>query len=190
MLLMALPNVHAHSFSQVNPFYRYTINIRKPFYKKFTLTIGDKCETTFNPCFTSQGAPICQNSGICTPNFGVSPFYQCQCKSGFGGQTCQDVLTTQAFTLASTTTQDPANCVDTDAATCEYYASNNLCSNLYIINNVPVVTYCPKSCKTCGTGAETPTCVDSQSSCDFWGSSGNCNKLPDPTICRKSCGLC
>ena len=149
------------------------------------LFTGTNCQTSFNPCFTSDAIPVCQNFGSCSVNFGVSPFYQCQCKSGYGGQNCQDTLTTTKVTLGSTTT---GPCVDQDTATCQFYASNSLCSNLYIINNVPVVTYCPQSCGTCGGSAA--DCSDSQSSCDFWGATGNCNLLPDPTICRKSCGLC
>jgi hypothetical protein len=79
---------------------------------------------------------------------------------------------------------------------CDYYAANNFCSNYYFLNGTPIPQYCPKSCHKCDleSGAlaaeSSRPCYDTQFTCQFWGTSGNCKRLPDPTICRKSCGLC
>jgi len=148
---------------------------------------GPNCQTAFNPCFTLEGSPVCQNAGSCTVNLGVSPYYQCACKSGYIGTNCETSVTTSKFTVTTTT---PLVCQDQDTPTCEYYAQNNMCSNLYIVKDVSVITYCPKSCLVCTSTGTVQPCVDSQTSCQFWAMTGNCDKLTDPSICRQSCGLC
>lgn len=149
---------------------------------------GDKCEINYNPCLTDANQNQCQNGGTCSINFGIAPFYQCRCRYGYSGQNCQNVVST-------TTAQPyiPVTCEDMDSFMCPLYAANNYCSSKYYINSRPIPTYCAKSCNTCGnpnSGTTARPCVDSQPSCIFWGSSGNCYRLPNPSICAKSCGVC
>jgi len=156
---------------------------------------GANCETSYNPCFTTDGLPVCQNSASCSINFGVAPYFQCSCRYGSTGSLCQQVVTTTRLTTLKT---DQAVCQDLDTDLCKLYAANGYCSNLFLVNSISVPKYCGISCGVCGASGVTvegsttarPRCVDSQASCVFWGSTGNCGMLPDPTICSKSCGLC
>lgn len=154
------------------------------------IKIGQRCETRFNPCFSAAGEPVCKNNGFCQVNLGVPPFYQCQCRFGFSGPNCETVATTTKFTTLSPTL---GACIDRNPNVCPYYAANNYCSNLYYINQMPIPTYCAKSCNTCSANTNAPVtrpCTDSQFVCVYWASSGNCGRLPNPNLCRKSCGLC
>lgn len=153
---------------------------------------GERCETGYNPCLTDTSQNQCQNGATCLINFGVSPFYQCICKTGYSGQNCQNVVsTTTAVPFAI-----PASCDDLNPAACQYYAANNYCSNFYYINRISIPTYCARSCNTCvspnGNSPLTTArpCVDSQVSCNYWSSTGNCHRLPNQKMCSKSCGLC
>lgn len=136
---------------------------------------------------SASGQNICQNFGRCQINYGVSPYFQCTCKLGYSGSTCE--------IAPVTTTRSPSenSCEDKDPNTCAYYALNNYCSKLYYIYQIPIPTYCPKSCKTCkneDNGSLTKPCKDTQSVCAFWAASGLCSALTDTTICPKSCGTC
>ncbi len=150
---------------------------------------GSNCGQLFNPCFDSNNNPICLNSGACTVNYLIPPYYSCSCKYGFNGNQCQNVVTNPKFTV---TTISILNCVDQNPTTCQYYKSRNLCSNSYSINGQSVNTYCPKSCQLCGTNVTTttPACIDSNGNCRVWSLMNLCARLPNPYVCRKSCSLC
>jgi len=156
----------------------------------FTLTFqqGERCETIHNPCVTNTNQNQCQNGGICKIIFTVAPFYQCSCQYGYFGHNCENKITT--------TTLPPvqSNCEDFNPIHCQYYAANNFCTNFYYVNKISVLTYCPRSCNTCSTHGNSQVagkpCVDSQPNCMVWGTSGNCHRLKNQMICKKSCGLC
>ncbi len=152
------------------------------------INLGSRCETFFNPCFDSNNQQVCQNGATCITNYAQSPFYQCTCKFGYTGQNCSTVVSTTRFTV---TTQTITNCTDQNSLTCQFYRNQNLCSNSFLINGVTVNSYCPRSCGLCGSSTRTsPPCLDSNSNCVVWSLVGFCPRLPDPNICRKSCGLC
>lgn len=149
---------------------------------------GSRCEQLFNPCFDANNSPICLNSASCTINYLTSPYYQCSCRYGYSGVNCGIVATTTKFTV---TTRFYDKCDDQNSFICQYYKSAKLCSNSYFINGQTVNNYCPKSCQLCGSVATTTTaCVDTNGNCPVWNLLGYCNRLPDPYICKKSCGIC
>lgn len=50
---------------------------------------GSHCEIRINICSSNP----CLNGGICSPTYDdQDESYSCQCKEGFGGKNCQDVL--------------------------------------------------------------------------------------------------
>ena len=130
---------------------------------------------------------VCLNGGTCIVN-GTQP--QCKCMSGFIGNTCQIAIlstSTTTTTTTTTTTKTTTNALkDMDPLNCPLYAIYNYCMNNYYISGIPIPTYCAKSCSPYSA----TQCTDSQYNCVFWGATGNCSLLPDPSLCRKSCGLC
>jgi len=147
---------------------------------------GNQCETSYNPCVLQDGSSVCLNTGFCTVNLACFPYYQCSCSYGYYGTNCQYATTT---TTTSSTTTIYSDCFDQDSDKCTYYAQNQLCSNFFLLNNVPIPKYCPKSCKICSS---TIGCFDSQSSCVVWKIFNLCDRLSgiSPHPCRKSCNLC
>jgi hypothetical protein len=152
---------------------------------------GSNCQQLFNPCFNTNNNPICLNSGLCTINYLNPPFYTCSCKNGYSGNQCQNKVTNPKFTV---TTISILNCIDQNPTTCKYLKLNNLCSDSYSINGQSVKRYCPKSCQLCGTNStittSTSSCIDSNSNCPIWSQLNLCSRLPNPYVCKKSCGIC
>lgn len=146
---------------------------------------GPKCDQYMNPCFKTNGYPVCLN-GNCTINANSAPYYSCTCYSGYFGTNCES---------SSNTTPNPLNCADQDTKLCLIYAQNGYCGSSLIINGLTVDRLCPKSCNTCSTTlpaatTQSATCVDSDPGCSYW--SYYCSLLASisPHPCRKTCGMC
>ena len=167
----------------INPLNNLTICQCLPSYT------GSNCERIFNPCFDSNNNPICLNNAECTINYSNPPYYSCSCRYGYNGNQCQNRVTNPKFTV---TTISILNCIDQNPTQCQYCKVNNLCSDSYSINGQSILLYCPKSCKLCGTNGTTttPACIDSNGNCPVWSILNLCGSLPNPYVCRKSCGLC
>lgn len=153
---------------------------------------GSRCEQAINVCFNSDGSPVCLNSASCTVNLQTPPYYQCTCVNGFFGSNCQFQSTTTTR-LTSTVSSTSGPCLDRDTNSCQFYAANKYCSDLFILNEfrVSVPTYCPLSCNRCSSGGGS-TCVDTQSNCAVWASLNLCPRLStlNPNPCPKSCRAC
>lgn len=161
------------------------------------LYTGNRCESSYNPCFNANGSSVCLNSALCYIDMNKPPnYYQCRCPPGVTGSNCEYVLFTTPLptlvplpnTTASYTTVSPAVCEDRDSAACAYYAKSNFCDYIYFLNQyeMSVPDYCPKSCNICNL------CKDSQRNCLVWASFNLCYRLASvyPHPCRKSCKLC
>ena len=113
---------------------------------------GIRCEIFVSPCITPGGHSICLNSGFCTENYNIPPFYYCSCLAGFFGINCEISATTSTST--GVFYSQNKNCLDQDSNVfnCVLYAKNNLCNNLLYRDGkhgVPVYYYCPFSCNRC-----------------------------------------
>ena len=145
---------------------------------------GKNCESTNNPCSSSP----CYNSGKCLVNYSRHPYYQCICYNGYYGNKCE-------YSELTTTTKkyvDNQNCIDTNPDLCKYYADNKYCSNLYLLNGIGILDYCPKSCNYCSPNSDKISCQDSQTNCAIFALYKQCSRLNylTPHPCRKSCNLC
>ena len=164
------------------------------------LYTGIRCQEIVNPCWQSNGNPVCQNFATCSLNLAQAPYYSCLCRPGYFGQNCQLQSSTTTSTTLSTRTSSEGGgttsvtCVDTDRQQCIYYANNNSCSNLYILNGKTVPSYCPLSCGLCSSSSTTTPggCVDTQSSCSVWATLNLCPRLLSivPHPCPRSCNVC
>jgi hypothetical protein len=117
-----------------------------------------------------------------------------QSKIGFSGSNCQVSTTISSTTV--TTTQSSTYCYDLNPANCQYYALNNFCKNIFYINGISMLAYCPKSCNTCQSTTTTtttkvnPTCTDLYVQCANWAALQYCSYNPIYNICKASCNLC
>jgi hypothetical protein len=107
---------------------------------------------------------------------------------GYCGQRCELRQTTTTTTTTTTTKQmitiNP-DCYDKDPFSCPLYASQNMCSDMYIIKDEYLPKYCAKSCGMCLSVG----CCDNQPNCHIWAEMNLCDRihLIDPLLCRKSC---
>ncbi len=153
---------------------------------------GPRCEALYDPCASNA----CLNSGTCVRNFGIYPYYQCRCMSGYYGSNCEFMGSNPSGKVMP----QYDTCVDSDTDLCPSYATQYLCFNRYLIKTVPVPIYCRKSCGNCrgivdnnsNTNGTSITCTDRQSSCLAWSAMNKCSSLASmiPHPCRKSCKLC
>jgi hypothetical protein len=106
--------------------------------------------------------------------------FSCSCPRGFGGQRCLTVVSNSV--CKSDTCLNGGTCTPLSPTT--YSCS---CPNGYSGTNCQMnVIYPPQQ------SPQSASCADSQPSCATWSAMGLCSLVnsKDPTLCRKSCGLC
>ncbi len=148
---------------------------------------GDRCEIFLNPCFDKNNLPVCQMNSSCSIDYQDAPYFKCYCKAGFYGIKCESRTTTKK--MEKVTKKLNVNCTDKNPKSCLYYSKNKFCSDFRKVNGVSINDYCPKSCLQCDSDV-IQACIDENSNCPLFYASQLCSKLPDPNVCRKSCGLC
>jgi len=107
---------------------------------------------------------------------------------------------TTSSTSTPSTQQLSKFCYDLNPVNCQYYAANNFCKNIYYVNGISMLTYCPVSCNTCQSTTTTrtkssttkvnPTCSDLYIQCVNWAALGYCKNNPIYNLCQASCNLC
>jgi hypothetical protein len=129
---------------------------------------GSQCQyISSNTCANNP----CLNGATCSIDYSAIPYsYYCTCVNGYSGNNCQTAPNT--------------SCVDSNTANCNYYAANNFCNSIYLINGQSVPNLCPKSCNTCSSS---PQCTDIYGSCSSWVSLNYCSLYPVYVLCKKSC---
>ena len=84
-------------------------------------------------------------------------------------------------------TDSTSSCMDYNTL-CSYWADNRQCQ----ANPSYMMSYCRKSCNSCGVKSTSTTCTDQHTSCPYWASIQQCYYNPGymHNVCKLSCKLC